>query len=201
MKKLIVALMVLSTLASCGKDNKVASGTTVATSPVTTGTVTTTDPNGILLGQKIDSHLSSFGIGRSAEYNMTYSELINRNYDLKYRYTKSTSSSSNCEVKWGIVTICKQSSSSTTPAESRAVIDLVSDRTAANASKQVELKTIINNRHPGYAIQSNGSVFYVKTLDGKVYAIDTTLPLRANPAYIQDSSGSEQIFSIKLNGY
>ena len=56
MKKLLLSLVVMATLASCGKDNKVSSGDTapLAAAPITNA-ISIADQAGIALGGMIDN--------------------------------------------------------------------------------------------------------------------------------------------------
>lgn len=196
MKKLIVALMVLSTLASCGKDNKVASATTAATSPITTP-VTTADQVGVALGQKIDSYTTQFGFAQ-VNYYTTIGQLANQGYSITYSYTKDSSSVSNpdCEKKW-IFTICSSSSSSSniTANVSRTV-----QNTGVNVTTKInELKAIINAKHAAYPIQVNGYSYWIKTSDNKEYIIDTRMPIQANPVGIYDPATNSKEYMFKYN--
>lgn len=187
MKKLIVALMVLSTLASCGKDNKVASpATTAATSPATT-TVTTTDQVGVALAQKIDNYTTQFGLAQ-VNYYTTIGQLANQGVAITYKYTKSTASSAECEKKW-IFTVCSSSSSTSfNPEVSRTVAN-----SGVNVTTKInELKALINAKHPAYPIQVSGYVFYIVTTDNKQYAIDVRMPIQANPIGIRNADGTQE---------
>lgn len=196
MKNLIVALMVLSTLVSCGKENKVAAAAaaTVVANPAATTAVTTTDQAGILLGQKIDNHTTQFGLAM-VTYYMSIGQLVNQQgAAVTFKYTKSAATAPDCEKYW-IFSVCTstQSSSSDQPV-SRTVVS----NTVLNTSKITELKTIINNRHALYPIQVSGYVFYIITKDNKQYAIDTRMPLQANPVGVSDSTGTEYMFKYEI---
>lgn len=189
MKKLIVALMVLSTLASCGKNNKVASPAPAAASPATTA-ITTTDQLGVALGQKIDNHTTQFGVGLINAYT-TIGQLANQGVAITYKYTKSTASASpECEKKW-IFTLCTSTSvTSFNPTVSRTVTN-----SGVNVSAKVaELKDIINRKHAAYPIQVSGYAFFITTSDNKQYVIDTRMPIQANPVGIRDTAGTEYMF-------
>lgn len=198
MKKLIVALMVLSTLASCGKDNKVASPVATAptsTSPVTTA-ITTADAVGVELGKKVDAYNVQFGAVAMYQ-GMSYNEIVARGGILKFKYTKSAAAASNCETKWGFITICSGSTSSSNITTSREVANATDSTTVI--AKLNELKAIINKAHPMYKIQTNGSIYYIYTVEGKTFAIDTRVPVTANPVGIRQADGSaEYLYSIPV---
>lgn len=205
MKKLIVALMVLTTLVSCGKDNKVASG--AAAAPVVTNpAITVTDAAGIALGNQITSYTTGFGTARVLYYNNQYSiqQLVDNGVMMDLIYVKNTSTSTNvdpnCEKVLVIFTFCKSSSSSSTALPTGAITRGVNDVTAA--VKQDELRAIINNKNPLIAIQTStnpnygGTVYKIIAKDGKQYVIDTSHPLQANPVGIA-TPGANGTFSVE----
>ena len=70
MKKFILALMVVATLVSCGKDNKVSSGAPAAGTNPLTGTAIN-DTSAVALASLVDNYSTSFGLGQV---------FINQNY-------------------------------------------------------------------------------------------------------------------------
>ncbi len=205
MKKLIVALMVLSTLASCGKDNKVKSpaAPAVVTNPSTT--VSTTDANGVALADKITNYTTQFGVGQIIYYGnyATWGQLVNNALPLNFKYTESTSTTTangqNCETKWSIFTVCSYSSS-TSSTSSLPVSRTVQSNNVNVASKQDELRAIINSRNPLIPIQISGTSYRIQATDGKQYVIDTRFPLQANPIGIRKTVDgqlkTEYLFNI-----
>lgn len=206
MKKLLLSLMVLATLASCGKDNKVAStaASTTSTSPIQ---VTTADQNGISLGQKIDNHTTQFGVGvvqLNYYTRATYNQIIADSGSMRFHYTKSTQSVSgngqNCEKKWGIFYICSSSyssSTSTSVTESRSPFYSELVNNPGVDAKIAELKDIINNASTLYPIETDGYSYRIRTKNGKQYIINTLAPLLANPTGVMDTSGAvEYLYKI-----
>lgn len=200
MKRLLMPLMVLSMLISCGKDNKVSSA---APSTSVYNPITTTVQGASDLGAKIDNYSTQFGLqqvpyGYYGQYQ-TYGTIANSGINLVYRYTKSTSSASgsNCTIKWSIFYVCSTSSSftGTSVAESRQVFNNSVDITA----KANELKAIINRANPLIPIMALGTSYRVQTLDGFQYVIDTRYPLQANPIGISSSAGTEYLYNITGN--
>ena len=199
MKKFIVALMVLSSLVSCGKSNTVASS--AATNAYGSNAITSTAQGAAQLGSLIDNYTADFGTQQLYYYGnvQTYGTLANTGLNIVYRYTKSasTSNGSNCEKKWGIFWICSYStsSSSTSANESRNV----ANNTVDVLTKINQLKAIINSSNPLIPIVANGTSYMIVSTDGKKYVIDTRYPLQANPIGIMDSTGTEFLYNITEN--
>ena len=201
MKTLLLSLLVVASLVSCGKDNKVASSAaaTSATSPITVTVAGASE-----LGSKIDNYTTQFGTGSITYYGypQTYGALVNQAMNLVYRYTKATSaasaSGSNCQLKWSIFYVCSYSNTTTnfsSVVESRKVFNNSVDV----LSKQNELKAIINSVNPLIPIQNNGYSYNITTREGKQFVIDTRYPIQANPIGIKDSAGTEYLFNITEN--
>lgn len=194
MKKFILALMVVSTLVSCGKDgNKVSSG---AGSAVATDPITVTVQGASLLGGMIDSYTTSFGSGTVIINNAyyTWNQIVANSPNVKYNYSSATAStSSNCQMKWGIFYVCSSSSSNSSTIAAQAS-RVVVNSSVVILTKQNELKAIINRVSPYYPIQNSGSIYYVRTVEGAVYTIDTRLPLQANPSAVQQANGQIEYF-------
>ncbi len=192
MKKLTVAIMVLMTLVSCGKDNKVASKAAAATSPVTTA-ITVADQVALDLGTKIDQYTTYFGT-QQINYYTTIGSVANQGVSIKYKYTKqaaSASSGNGCETKWVIFTYCTQTSMTTfNPTLSRTV-----ENSGVNIpAKIAELKALINSKHPAYPVQVNGTSYHFVTTDNKAYVIDLRLPIQAQPTGIKNGNETEYLF-------
>lgn len=196
MKRLLMPLMVLAMLVSCGKDNQVSSAGTSVFNPITTTVQGASD-----LGSKVDNYTTQFGTQQILYYGnyQTYGTLANTGLNIVYRYSKSAAaaSGSNCTVKWSIFYVCSSSSTTTTSsvAESRKVYNNSVDIT----SKANELKAIINRANPLIPITALGTSYRVQTLDGFQYIIDTRYPLQANPIGISSSAGTEYLYNITEN--
>jgi hypothetical protein len=198
MKTLLLSLLVVSTLVACGKKNEVSSNANAsASNPITVSVQYATD-----IGSKIDNYTTQFGVGQLYYYGypQTYQALVNSGLDLKYRYTKSattsTGSGSNCELKWSIFYVCSYSNSSSSSTSAAAESRRVANNSVDVLSKQNELKAIINNVNPLIPIQTSGSMYMITTRDSKKYIIDTRYPLQSNPIGISDSSGTEYLYNI-----
>ncbi len=178
MKKLLLALIVVSTLFSCGKKNTV--GTSSSTTALTVSGALETQ-----LASQIDNN--QFGNGMATYYE-TWSQVVSHMPNLKYNYAQTSASTSNCEKKWGIFYICTSSSSSGSATITRSVIHSSVD---VNAKKN-ELKDLINKR---VYIQVSGTSYYITANNGKNYVIDTRYPLQANPVSVQNAQdGSGEYF-------
>lgn len=169
MRKLLLSLMVLATLASCGKDNAVNGGAI----PATGNAITVNDTTAQTLGNYIDNSNSYF----AGVYYQTY----------RYATTSASSAASNCEQKTGWFGIkyyvCSSSSNS-----SNLSYKTVAASSVDLAAKRLELKGYINSSSPGYITQS-GTGFYIRTVSGLVYIIDTRFPIQANPVSVQQANG------------
>lgn len=170
MKKLLLSLMVLATLASCGKDNKVSSnGTTSTTTPTTvTNPLVTGSTQAQALITMINNP-SSFGQGTVSLGN----------------------ASQNCQTKWTIFYYCTSTSSAGTTTTWNQIVaqypNLVYQYSNGNtvrhadvniANKQAELISILNS---ATAVQVSGYIFYV-TVGSNYYVIDARYPIQANPS-------------------
>ncbi len=199
MKKLLLSLMVFATLASCGKDNKVASA--AAPAPATsTSPITTTVAGAAELATKIDNFHNQFGTQPVSYYGnpSTIGALLNSGLPMSFKYTKQTTSTSsgsnnsNCKTYISVLTLCSYgtvSSSASPLTVSKTVVGL-----SVNVTDKInELKGYINNASPLVAIQTVGSISRIVTRDNKVYFIDTNFPIQAQPTMVQDSTGIEYL--------
>ena len=188
MKKFILALMVVATIVSCGKNggNNVASGTAGVTNPITVTVAGATD-----LGSRIDNYTTYFGTGYTFIGGNSYqwNQIIYQTPNISYKYTKATSaaSNSNCTTKWSIFYFCSSSSSAST--SSLKVSNSIIHSSIDVLAKQNELKGYINRANPYYAIQTSGTLSYIRTTDNMLYVIDTSVPLQANPVSVQQANG------------
>lgn len=176
MRKLLLSLMVLTSLVSCGKDNSV-NGGAAATTNGTTNAVTVNDPNAQNLGNYIDNSNSYF----AGVYYQTY----------RYATASATSAASSCEQKTGWLGIkyyvCSSSSNSSNLSYTTVLASKVD-----LATKRSELKGYINNSSAGYITQV-GTAFHIRTLSGLVYIIDTRFPIQANPVSVQQARWSNHL--------
>lgn len=170
MKKLLLSFIVLASLVSCGKDNKVSSaGSYSITNPLVTGSSA---------GQSLTAMINnpaSFGQG----------QVLN------------SSSNQTCGTKWGIFQYCYGSggSSQTTGQTWAQVVaanpgitfyfynSTVGTKAVANtstniAAKQAELVGILN---AAISVEVNGPIYYVRTASAQ-HVIDTRYTIQMNPS-------------------
>jgi hypothetical protein len=191
MKNLVVVLMVLSTFASCGKNNSANSGISGVSNPITTAVQGASS-----IGSMIDNYTTQFGLNQSSiNYYITWGALANQSVNIGYHYTKdTTSASNNCTLKWGIINVC---SSTSVPTSSVVESRKVNNNDIVILTKQNELKGYINN---SYMITQNGSTsFLIYLKDGRKVVIDARYPLQAQPTGIMDSTGTEYLYNITEN--
>jgi flagellar hook assembly protein FlgD len=189
MRKLLLSLMVLASLVSCGKDNKVATATTAvaATAPVT-NSITLDDATAKQLATVIDSSTTYFSARPASNLRLGYVTST----------ASTTSSGSNCEEKSGWFGIkyyvCKSSSSSSnvTPTS------FVSVNSVDLETKKNELRAIVNRSSAG-AIYYSGYAYTIKTTDGSLYTIDTRYPIEANPVVVQTAAGQITYYAGLFN--
>lgn len=174
MKKLLLALMVMATLASCGKNNKVDSNGAIGFNGTVTNPLVTNNSQAQALVSMI-SNPSSFGQGAISTGNQ------------------------NCSSKWGgFLTYCYSSSgggSSITwnqlVANNPSIVYRYSNGTTVRHSdvnlvnKQNELASILNS---ATAVQISGSIAYV-TVGSTYYVIDVRYPIQANPSAASQYNG------------
>lgn len=195
MKKLLLSLMVLASLASCGKNNEVSSGAGVGSSAITLN-----DSVAQQLGSYIDNSATMFGNSPAGYTGLTWNQILAgtyyqpaKNLTYKYAITTAQTPSSNCEVKWSIFYVCSSSSSTNTGSVTVSRSVLHSD---VNVEvKRNDLKGIINSAAAG-TIQFQNSVYCIRNAStGVMYTIDLRLPLQANPSAIQQTNGQVEYFS------
>ena len=189
MKKLIVSLIVLASLSSCGKNNSVA---TNATSAVGTSTVLSAslDQYGRvpLTNYITDVNNNAFGAARNTVET--------------YQYYSSSGSGSGCTsrltggfIKFYIWDCTSSSSTSSSSTYTTVTVDHGSENLAA---KKTELINIIGQA-VNYSNSSDRRVLYIQTSTG-VYTIDFRIPMSANPVAQTNSSGTKY-FNYSFAGY
>jgi hypothetical protein len=194
MKKLLLSLVVLTALVSCGKDNKVSSSG-YGSSAIT---ISDSSGNASALGTYINASETYFGNGYASNYgtwNQTIAALPY--YSYKYVTTTYSSGNSNCTVKWSIFYVCSSSSLGSGVSLSRSVLVSSVDI----ATKRAELAAIVNSAYTYNGVasiqvsqQSSGVIYYIQSTSGVKYAIDTRIPLQANPSAIQQANGQIEYF-------
>ena len=189
MKNFIVGLMVLSALASCGKNNSVAASATNAIG-VSTVSSASLDPYGRvpLTNYIADINNNAFGAARSAVET--------------YQYYSDTGSGSGCTYKstGGFFSFyywdCSSSSSSSS--SSTYVTVTVDHGTVNLAAKKSELINLIGQT-ASYSNSSDRKQLHIQTSTG-TYTIDFRIPMSANPVSQTNSSGTKY-FNYSFAGY
>lgn len=175
--------MVLATLASCGKDNKVSSSSANnlnVTNPLVTGNASAQE-----LITRINNPAAGFGEG-----------LI---------YTTSGSSNQTCGTKWGFINYCYGSSGSNYATTSTGLTwnalaaqqpniryyyslgTIVTHSQVNIATKQNQLIQLLNSASN---IQVSGTLYYIQ-VSGAYYVIDTRYPIQANPSAVTNGYKTE----------
>lgn len=182
MKKFILAVMVLASLVSCGKNNKV--GSAVGAAPITgvTNQIILNNPAAAALISKIDNPATGFGNGYvvSGSSNQTCDSTLGGL--IQYCYSSGSTSNSG-SATWNALLI----------ADTDIIFKYSSGRTVRNnidvsvASQQASLREILNR---ATNIQGDGTVFYV-TVAGGYYVIDTRYAIQMNPSGIATQTSSE----------
>jgi hypothetical protein len=180
MKNLLIALVVLSSLVSCGKKN-VAGATTAVnglTSPMVASTAVESDFITRVNGNQ-------FGTGNYQ--GMRFTDAIAHGSNPQYQYANYTAPaavSPNCHSAW-VFQVCNSSSSSSyqAPVLGRKIDTL----SVATVTKQNEIIAIYNSKAQVF---TNGNSFKIITTDNKTYFFDTTLPIQANPTQSYNANGS-----------
>ncbi len=176
MKKILIALLVLTTVFSCGKKNTVSNNGS-STSGLNGNVAGTVE---VSLATQINNN--QFGTGY-ASYGLTWSQAIANQPNITYYFYKSGLSTVSCETKWTIFKICSTNSGGSS-SFSRSVVN-----SSVNIdSKKSELINIINSRT---SIQNSGTVYYIMTSDSKQYIIDTAKPIQANPVQVMNYSTNQ----------
>lgn len=183
MKKLLLVLMVMGTLASCGKDNKVDSGVAgfngTVTNPLVTGSGT-----GTALVSMINNP-SSFGQGQLSLGGGSNGTCKTVAYIINYCYS-STSSGSGTVTTWNNVV-----------AQYPGLTYVYSNYTNVKhadvnvANKQAELIGILN---AATNVQyNNAGSYYIYTANG-TYVIDTRYPIQAQPSGVQTNTANYYLY-------
>ena len=178
MKKLLLALMVMATLASCGKDNKVDSGS--AATNGFNGTITNPLVTNSSQAQALVSMIASPStFGQGVLTSGSNQNCGSKFYGLLTWCTSSYSGSSSSGTWYQLVTanpsLVYRYSNGTTVRHSDVNV----------ATKQNELMSLLNSAS---SIQISGYQAYV-TVGSTYYVIDVRYPIQANPSAAASSSG------------
>jgi len=193
MKKLIVALMVLSTFASCGKNNSVSQGTnTIGSSTAMSAPI---DQYGRvpLVNYITDVNNNAFGAARADSETLRF-----------LNYTGG-SSGNGCTLKIALGFIpyysCSNSYSNSSNAYGNYDTVNVVHSTENLSSKKNELLSIINQAYQYYN-SADRKQLYVKVSNGDEYTIDYRVPMSANPVVkYSASNGTTRTFDYSFSGY
>lgn len=168
MKKLLLALLVVASLVSCGKKNSVATtggANTLATSPISA----------------INSN-TSFQTLATAVLNNTFNEQYS-NYYTEYHFGTVVNT---CVTKDGWFGIDYQKCSGTVSNETTVIHGTVNVE-----SKKAELNAILSKAVVFQ--QSSANYYIVRTSDNFTYHIRTDYPIQANPFYTLNNADSKAI--------
>ncbi|MBC7711742.1 MAG: hypothetical protein H7177_00285 [Rhizobacter sp.] len=181
MKTLLFSLMILATLASCGKSNKVDSNAAAITS--VSNPLVINSSQGSALVTAINNPTTSFGQGQLSLGGGSTGTCKTVAYIINYCYSGSVSTGS--VTTWNQIlasypTLTYQYSNGQTVRNSDIVV----------ANKQAELAAILNS---ATSVQSNGYQYYVYTTAG-TYVIDIRYPIQAQPSAVQLTNGTSYYF-------
>ena len=194
MKKFIVALMVVTSLVSCGKNNSVGSSG-LSANPLTVSGQTESS-----LGSIIDSNQFGTGYMYVGGYQETFQQLISAGANLTYKYSSAANTTTgtnapHCATIGGIPILCASVTgwSSTTTVSTAPIVRTVQNSSVDLLAKKNELKAILNRRLG--VTQYTYTIYAITTNDFKTYTIDTALPMQANPVQTVDAQGNREYFN------
>ena len=172
MKKLLLSLMVLALFSSCGKDNKVNTGS----APVPPAVQPIQPPSAIIADSNASQLLNYINTSE-----LTFARAPTNSTQFKYT---TYSSVYNCEEKEGWFNIeytkCKTENS------------LVSESILINSLdlevKRQELRDIVASSSE--SIQVFGTAYRIKASNGTIYVINRSTPLLSNPFSVQTINGT-----------
>jgi hypothetical protein len=200
MKKLILALIVLESITSCGKNNSVSSV------PVVNPAV-----NSVGISIAISGSVDSYGRVTLANYitdinNNAFGAARADSETFRFLNSVSGSTGNGCPVKTvlgGLFSYYACSSSSSTSSSNYGSYDTVNviHSTQDLTSKRTELLSLIAQSYQN-SNSSDRKQLYIKATNGDVYTIDFRIPMSANPVvkYIA-STGSTRTFDYSFSGY
>jgi hypothetical protein len=191
MKKTLLALLVLASLVSCGKNNSVSS---TSTSALGTGTSalssSTTDAYGRIPLTTYIANINNNGFAAAR----ADSEI--------FRFYTSSSSNSGCSLHTALGGFlsyysCSGGSASTGTYTTTNVTHSTEDLTA----KKNELIGLLGQTYQ-YSNSADKLQLYIQTTAGDVYTIDFRVPMSANPVVkYTRSSGQTVLFDYSFSGY
>ncbi len=188
MNKLLLSALVLASIVSCGKDNKVSSGG----APV----------------QGVSGYSNGLLTGTSAASAQDLITKINSpaTFGEGLILTSTGSSNQKCGTKWGFINYCYGSSSGgnyamysgmtwnqlalQNPNLSYTYFRSHTVHSSVNiATKQAELIQLVNR---ATYIQVSGALYYV-TVPEATYVVDIRYPIQANPSALKNSQGEDYL--------
>lgn len=192
MKKFLLAVLVVSSLVSCGKSNSVApAAAPVAAAPVVNA-LTVTGQLETLLGSAIDNN--QFGSGQ-ADYYESWNQLVAKTPTITFNYgnVAATAANSNTSCGWKVGDVCLltvYTSTSFDTVQTIATTRSVVYNSVDLQTKKNELKALLNSRQYVYQY---GTKFAIDTATNR-YVIDTAFPMQANPVSTYNKDGSSEQF-------
>lgn len=190
MKNLTLSLMVLATLASCGKSNAVNPNV----NGISTALTATTDMYGrvAITNYITDINNNAFAVAKADSET--------------YRFLNYTGSSGNgCTLNsalGGFLTYYSCTSSVST-SNNYGSYDIVNSVHSSEnlASKKAELVNLVSQAYT-YSNSSDRRQLFIRAINGDVYTIDFRVPMSANPVskYTQ-ATGTTRSFDYSFSGY
>jgi hypothetical protein len=187
MKNLLIALVVLSSLVSCGKNSvgKTAAGYSA---------LSVTGPTETQLATIVANN--QFGTRYSYTYNETFAQAIAQGANPSYSYVAINSYSSAAKTTppgchWAsIILICNNFSNNyATGGQTGLARGPIANNSLSVVGQQNLIMNLINSRTSIYQGQMPGT-FYITTVAGTQYVIDTNYPIQANPVQTITSAGT-----------
>lgn len=176
MKKLLLALLVISSLVSCGKNNKVG-GNQANTNLNVPATSSVSTINSNTAFQALAKAVTDNTFGQQ------YAQYVNY-------YTEYTFGA--CQIKDGWFGIDYVSCSSPTD------VTKVTHGTANLDTKKAELNSVLSKAVVFSQNRYSYSAYDLRTSDNITYTIDTAVPMFANPVYKLDNNTGKEIRLISI---
>lgn len=196
MKNLLIALVILSSLVSCGKKNTVG-GTASAPANVVNG-LTVTGTVETQLSGIIDTN--EFGLGK-INYYTTWKQHVAQAPNTTYSYgSMAPLAAANTNTGCDSFFDCILPTFTFTWSSSFSTSNVTVTRTVVHSSvnlvtKQNELKAILNKRN--YIQEFLPGVYRIMTTDNIVYIFDRNYPIEANPVQNQTTTSGDTIVNIQ----
>lgn len=203
MKKLLLALLVVSSLVSCGKKNAVDTA-----APVVAAAPAPINANGV--SSALSAQLDQWGRVPLANYtadinNNAFAAARADSETLRFINFSGGSAGNGCTTKTalgGFLTyyVCSSSSSSSGTYDSFDTVNVIHS-TENLAIKKTELNGIMNEVAQ-YSNSYDRKQLFITTKAGDVYTIDFRVPMSANPVLkFTKSAGTTKRFDYSFSGY